>query len=75
MKRLIRWVAALAVLEGGALFGQGLIGTWQGPLQVSQTQETPCASCSKSRRPLREPSTAKCIASIRAARMRRRTSR
>jgi uncharacterized protein (TIGR03435 family) len=37
MKRLILWVAALAMLQGGALFGQSLVGTWQGPLQVSQT--------------------------------------
>jgi uncharacterized protein (TIGR03435 family) len=37
MKGLIRWVAALVVLQGGALFGQSLVGTWQGPLQVSQT--------------------------------------
>ena len=37
MKRLTLWVAALLVLQGGALFGQSLIGTWQGPLQVSQT--------------------------------------
>jgi hypothetical protein len=37
MKKLILWVAALVVLQGGALRGQSLIGTWQGPLQVSQT--------------------------------------
>jgi uncharacterized protein (TIGR03435 family) len=37
MKRLILWVAALVVLQGGALLGQSLVGTWQGPLQVSQT--------------------------------------
>jgi uncharacterized protein (TIGR03435 family) len=37
MNRLILWVAALVALEGSALLGQSLIGTWQGPLQVSQT--------------------------------------
>jgi uncharacterized protein (TIGR03435 family) len=37
MKGLIRWVASLLVLQGGALFGQSLVGTWQGLLQVSQT--------------------------------------
>ena len=37
MERLIRWVIALVVLEGGALFAQSLAGTWQGPLQASET--------------------------------------
>lgn len=37
MKRLILGVAALVMLQGGALLGQSLVGTWQGPLQVSQT--------------------------------------
>jgi hypothetical protein len=54
------------MLPGGALLGQSLIGTWQGPLQVSQTPETLCASCSKSQLPLRAPSAATCTTSIRA---------
>jgi hypothetical protein len=36
MNRLIPWVAALVALPGGALTVQGLVGTWQGPLQVSE---------------------------------------
>jgi uncharacterized protein (TIGR03435 family) len=35
MKRLIPWVAALVVLPGVALLMPSLVGTWQGPLQVS----------------------------------------
>jgi hypothetical protein len=37
MKRLIPGIAALAVLQGGGLFAQSLVGTWQGLMQVSQT--------------------------------------
>src|ERR1700676_1817857 len=36
MKSIIR-VAALVALQGGTLFAQSLAGTWQGPMQVSQT--------------------------------------
>ena len=36
-KRLILWIAALVMLQGGTLLGQSLVGTWQGPLQESQT--------------------------------------
>lgn len=37
MKKSIVRVAALVALQSGSLFAQSLIGTWQGPLQVSQT--------------------------------------
>jgi uncharacterized protein (TIGR03435 family) len=36
MKSIMR-VAALVALQGGTLFAQSLAGTWQGPMQVSQT--------------------------------------
>ncbi len=36
MKRFILGIAVLAGLHG-ALFAQNLVGTWQGPMQVSQT--------------------------------------
>lgn len=37
MKTSIVRVAALVALQGGTLLAQSLVGTWQGPLQVSQT--------------------------------------
>lgn len=37
MKKSIVRVAALVALQSGSLFAQSLAGTWQGPLQVSQT--------------------------------------
>ena len=37
MKKSTVRVAALMALQGGILFAQSLAGTWQGPLQVSQT--------------------------------------
>jgi uncharacterized protein (TIGR03435 family) len=37
MKKSLAWVATLVVLQGGALFAQSLVGTWQGLMLVSQT--------------------------------------
>ena len=37
MKKSIVRVGALVALQGATLFAQSLVGTWQGPLQVSQT--------------------------------------
>jgi hypothetical protein len=37
MKKSLVWVATLVALQGGALFAQSLVGTWQGLMLVSQT--------------------------------------
>jgi hypothetical protein len=37
MTKSIARVAALVALQGGALFAQSLVGTWQGLMLVSQT--------------------------------------
>ena len=37
MKKSIVWVSALLALVSGTLSAQSLAGTWQGPMQVSQT--------------------------------------
>lgn len=36
MKKLTLWVITLALLSGGSLFAQSLVGTWQGTLAVPQ---------------------------------------
>jgi uncharacterized protein (TIGR03435 family) len=38
MKRLMVWIVALAALSGGAVFGQDLVGTWQGTLSTPAAQ-------------------------------------
>jgi uncharacterized protein (TIGR03435 family) len=37
MKLSLVWAATLVALQGGALFAQSLVGTWQGLMLVSQT--------------------------------------
>ena len=36
MKKLTLWIITLALLSGGSLFAQSLVGTWQGTLPVPQ---------------------------------------
>jgi len=38
MKKSVLWIAALAVLSGGALFAQDITGTWQGALQAGKQE-------------------------------------
>lgn len=36
MKKLTLWIIILALLSGGSLFAQSLVGTWQSTLAVLQ---------------------------------------
>src|SRR5438552_8678853 len=40
MKKLMLWIAALALLSGGELFAQEIIGTWQGTLSAGRDLRT-----------------------------------
>lgn len=71
MKKSILWVAALAALQGGALFAQNLPGTWQGLMLVSQTPGDTLHVVFKISTVAGEASRGRCTVSIKAARPRR----